>query len=285
MKKIALTSFMLIVGLTSTFAQSGWTKEKKNLFIKIDYQFYNSTDYNNLNGTTIQTDEFKQNTFLFYGEYGISNKFSINAYLPIFRFNAYENTETVSGIGDLKLELKYALLKGKFPLAISVAPEFPTGPKNLFAKSKVNSFDEINLPTGDGEFNVWTTAAISHSFYPKPLYVSAFTSFNYRTSFENRDFQNQLLSGVEAGYKLFDKLWLSGKLSALNGLGAKPRFADFIRGDGTTYTGISFNGMYEIGKNYGINLQYFTPSNLIVKSRNNYNANIYSIGLVYAKKR
>lgn len=284
MKKAFLIILILKVGITTTFAQSGWTKEKDNFFIKLDYQFYNSTDFNNLNGTAIQTDEFRQKTFLLYGEYGLSNKFSFNAYLPLIRFNAYQNTETVSGIGDLKLELKYALSKGKLPIALSIAPELPTGPKNLFAKSKINSFDEINLPTGDGEFNVWTTAAISHSFYPKPIYISAFTSFNYRTSFGNRDFQNQLLSGVEGGYKFFGKLWLSGKLSVLNGLGAKPQFADFIRGDGTTYTGLSVNSAYQVGKHYAINFQYFKPTSFVVNSRNNYDANTFSIGVSYSKK-
>lgn len=284
MKKAFLIILILKVGITTTFAQSGWTKEKDNFFIKLDYQFYNSTDFNNLNGTSIQTDEFRQKTFLLYGEYGLSSKFSLNAYLPLIRFNAYQNTETVSGIGDLKLELKYALSKGKLPIALSIAPELPTGSKNLFAKSKINSFDEINLPTGDGEFNVWTTAAISHSFYPKPIYISAFTSFNYRTSFGNRDFQNQLLSGVEGGYKFFDKLWLSGKLSVLNGLGAKPQFADFIRGDGNTYTGLSVNSAYQVGKHYAINFQYFTPTSFVVNSRNNYDANTFSIGVSYSKK-
>lgn len=278
---------MLFTLLTSkvTLGQSGWTKEKSNLFLTLDYQFYKSVDFNNLSGDNIKTDEFKQNTILLYAEYGLSNRFSVNAYFPMFRTNAYQNTETVSGIGDLKLALKYALSKGKFPIAISIAPEFPTGAKNLQSKSTINNFDQINLPTGDGEFNFWTTVAISHSFYPKPAYVSAFSSFNYRTKFEDRNFQNQLLSGVEFGYKLMNKLWLSSSILVLNGIGQKPQFADFIRGDGTTYTGFSVNSLYEIGKHYGINLKYFRPTDLIVKSRNNYDANIFSVGLVYSKKR
>ncbi len=285
MKKILFAFFLMFFCSEVSFGQSGWTKEKSNLFLSLDYQFYQSKDFNNSKGDNIITDEFKQNTVSLYGEYGLSNRFSANAHLPIYRTNGYQNTETVSGLGDLRLELKYALSKGKFPVSISVAPEFPTGAKNLQSKSTLNSFDQINLPTGDGEFNLWTTAAISHSFYPIPVYVSAFSSFNYRTKFEQRNFQNQLLSGVELGYKLVNKVWVSGKVSVLNGIGPKPKFADFIRGDGTTYTGVSFNVLYEIGKHYGINVKYFRPTDLIVKSRNNYDANIFSVGVVYSKKR
>ncbi len=285
MKKKYFLLLFLITYAVSSFSQSGWTREKKNLFLKADYQFYNSVDYYNNTGTEIKTSRFSQKTFSLYGEYGISKKFSINANIPVFRLNGYEATETVGGFGDIMIELKYSVKKGKFPIALSIAPSFPTGTKELYSKSKLNSFDKINLPTGDGEFNVWTTAAISHSFYPKPMYASAYTSFNFRTKYKDRNFQNQLQAGVEFGYKFAKKLLLSGKVFVFTGLGSQPVVADFIRGDGTSYTGITFNTSYDFGKHMGVFVQYFRSNSLIVKARNNYAANIFSFGITYSKKR
>lgn len=283
--KDLLIFFLVTAYAVSSYAQSGFTREKKNFYLKADYQFYNSVVYRNNVGTAVKTNEFSQKTFSLYGEYGISDKFAINANIPVFRINGYENTNAVGGFGDVSFELKYALKKGKFPIALSIAPSLPTGTKKLFAKSKENSFDKIDLPTSDGEFNVWTTAAISHSFYPKPMYASAFTSFNFRTKYKERNFQDQFQAGVEFGYKFIDKLWLSGKLLVLTGVGPQPAIADFIRGDGASYTGVSINSQYELGKHLGLNAQYFRCNSLIVRAKNIYAAGTFSFGVVYVKKR
>ena len=285
MKKKYLLILLALAYSFSSFSQSGWTREKNNIYLKADYQFYSSNNYHNNTGTVIKTSRFSQKSFSLYGEYGISKKFSVNANIPVFKLNGYETTNTVGGFGDISIELKYSVKKGKFPIAVSIAPSLPTGAKQLFAKSKLNSFDKIDLPTGDGEFNVWTTAAISHSFYPKPIYASAYASFNLRTKYKDRDFQNQLQSGVEVGYKFANKLWLIGKLFVFTGLGSQPVVADFIRGDGTSYTGATLNTSYELGKHLSLFGQYFRCNSLIVKAKNNYTANIFSFGVTYIKKR
>jgi hypothetical protein len=45
------------------------------------------------------------------------------------------------------------------------------------------------------------------------------------------------------GINFFDKLWINTKVSILTGVGRQPMTADFIRGDGTSYTGISLGGL------------------------------------------
>lgn len=283
-KTFYLTFIIALVFTTLSQAQSGWTKAKDTYFFKLDYSFYNATDFRNIDGDKLKTSEFTQNQIALYGEYGITDRFTVATFVPLFKQNSYETTNKVSGFGDVKLELKYALLQKSFPLSISVAPEFPTGKKELFAKNNSNPLDQINLPTGDGEFNVWTTLAVSHSFSPKNLYASAYGAFNYRTKYQERDFQNQLQFGTEVGYKFFDKLWVNSKISILQGVGKDPQIADFIRGDGTSYTGISLGGMYELNKNFGITAQYFNSNSAIVKAKNVYANNILSFGIVYQKK-
>jgi hypothetical protein len=55
--------------------------------------------------------------------------------------------------------------------------------------------------------------------------------------------------------------------------------ADFIRGDGTSYTGISLGGLYEFGNNFGLTAQYFNSNSAIVKAKNIYSNNILSLEL------
>ncbi|MCG9793285.1 transporter [Flavobacterium algicola] len=285
MKKYIYT-FMLfaLYAPTAVQAQSGWTKPKDTYFLKVDYSSYTSSDFRNNTGNSLTTSDFTQNAISAYGEYGISNRLTAIAFVPFFKQNSYETTNKVSGFGDVKLELKYALLNKSFPLSVSIAPEFPTGKKDNFAVNKSNPLEQINLPSGDGEFNVWTTLAVSHTFTPLKLYASAYSAFNYRTKYKERDFQNQYQAGVEVGYQFFDRLWVNTKVSILTGVGAQPTTADFIRGDGTSYTGVSVGGLYEIGKNFGLTAQYFNSNSAIVKAKNIYANNILSFGIVYQKK-
>lgn len=289
MKKYRYQLLILTFALPSlVFGQSGWTKKKNSYFFKLDYGFYQATDFKNLDGQSQKTTAFSQKSIAIYGEYGITNKFTVQTFLPIYKQNGYEETTKVSGLGDLKLEFKYALLTNKFPLALSIAPEFPTGQSNNFAERVIvadglNLVEKINLPTGDGEFNVWTTLAVSHSFAPKNLYASAYGAFNFRTKYEDINFQNQVKAGVEVGYKFWDKVWLNSKITVLKSVGSKPEFADFIRGNGTSYTGIAFGGLYEINKRFGITADYFNSNSALVAAQNVYANNIFSVGIVYQK--
>ena len=285
MKKISTIFLLLAFILTiPTNAQSGWTKAKNDYFFKLDYSSYKSSDFRNNDGKSLKTSGFSQKAVSIYGEYGITDRLTAITSIPLFKQNGYETTNNVNGFGDVRLELKYQLLQKSFPLSISVAPELPTARANNFATNNQNPLDQINLPSGDGEFNVWTTLAVSHSFAPSKLYASAFSAFNYRTTYQDRDFQNQFQSGVEVGYKLFDKLWLNSKVIIQTGVGKGPQFADFIRGDGTTYTAVSVGGMYELGNNFGITAQYFNTNSAIVKAKNVYTNNILSFGIVYKRK-
>ncbi|MEP4374537.1 MAG: hypothetical protein ABJ333_05735, partial [Algoriphagus sp.] len=189
LKAVSL-GFMCLFSLDIA-AQSGWTKEKTEGFYQLSFQSMKSKDYFSLDGAQLETNQFSQQSLVFYGEYGVTDKFTIMANWPLQTWNGFETTETVSGLGDLRLEFKHALLKQYFPLSISVAPELPIGNANHFAQSKVNNFEQINLPSGDGEFNVWTTLASSFALPTIPLYGNIFTSYNFRTQYDGVSFSDQ----------------------------------------------------------------------------------------------
>ena len=268
----------------SAFSQSGWTRQKKTYFVKTSINLFNSSAYYNLDGEKLTTTEFRQQSLSLYGEYGITDRLTGIINFPMLKLNSYANTDVAVGIGDLKLEVKYALLRKNIPLSISVAPEFPTGSKNNYAQN-TTSADQINLPTGDGEFNVWTTLAASHSFYPVPAYVSVSTAYNYRTQYNGFSFRDQLKSNLEVGYKLLDVVWFNATLSAQTSIGVKPvGTTEFIRGEGTEFTALGLGASYQFIKGWSVALQGWGYSDLLFARKNIYSAPTYSIGVFYELK-
>jgi len=282
--KRLLISMVVLILVQESLAQSGWTRKSKTYFVKMSYSFFGSKNYYNIDGELLETAEFRQQSVNLYGEYGITDRLTAIVQMPLVRWNGFESTETVSGIGDLRTELKYAILRDRFPLAISVAPEFPTGPNDLFARNETNTFEQINLPTGDGEFNIWTTLAGSVSHPKIPLYTSASVAFNYRTEYQDVDFQNQLKLALELGYQPLDGLWVSGTINAQTSLGDENPVVDFVRGDGTAYTAWGFSASYEVVHNISLSVDYWNFWDFIFDRQNIYSAPTLSLGCFYEIK-
>jgi hypothetical protein len=264
--------------------QSGWTKSKGEGFFQTSFSTFNSKDYFTLEGEKLLTNSFHQQSIVFYGEYGVTDKFTVIANLPLQNFNGFETTETVSGLGDLRLEFKHSLLKKFLPLAISVAPEIPTGRANNFANSIVNDFERINLPSGDGEFNVWTTLATSFALGDFPFYGSLFGSYNYRTQYDGISFSDQMAVGVEFGYKFFDKVWVNARLNGLTSVDEITEVTDFVRGDGTEYTSYSIGASVPVYKEFHLNLNYRNFNDLLFQRKNIYSGGVFTLGIYYNLK-
>lgn len=263
-------------------AQSGWTRDPKGLFIKLDFSRLSADQYYNPNGEKLTTSTFNQNTFNLYGEYGFRKRLTFILQAPLLRFNSFETTQTVAGMGDIRLEAKYRLTKDKLPVAISVAPEIPTGRANAYASNKTFPDDKANLPTGDGEFNVWVTLAASKSL--GKCYASVYGAYDIRTRYDGKKFRDLYQFGAEIGYNPWRPLWLNAKIKAQFSDG-NSKFPDlgFVRGDATTYTLLSAEAFYKINKNWGVTGTYLTGNDWIAPFRNIYIAPYFSVGVVYEK--
>lgn len=279
-----LLGLWLLIPSIGVKAQSGWTKEKTEGFYQLSFNRFSSDDYFTLGGDQLQTNEFTQNSLVFYGEYGFTDKFTLIANWPLQVWNGFSSTETVSGLGDLRLEFKHALLKKYFPLSLSVAPELPIGQANNFARSKLNDFESINLPSGDGELNVWTTLSTSFSLPQTPIYANFFGAYNFRTSYQDIQFTDQIGLGIEVGYKVADLVWINGRINGLVSVSNVPIATDFVRGDGTEYTSYSFGASVPIHKQIRLSLNYRNYADFLFERKNLYSAGTFSFGIIYEKK-
>jgi hypothetical protein len=271
----------------NTSAQGGWVKAPQEYFIQLGVSQLSSKNYYNLDGerqTSVNT--FRQTSLQLYGEYGISGRLTGIVQCPVLRAHSYNTTNTVVGIGDARLSLKYGLWQHPAAIALLVAAELPTGAKNKYAVSKkaneLGYKERANLGTGDGEWNFWNTLAVSYSFYPKPAYLSFYGGYNLRT----KAFSDQYEFGGEAGYTFAKTVWFGLKSSVRKTRNGGVIRAPFFRGEGTEYTATSVALAYQWPSGLGIVAEYFDYSDLIVKRRNIYSAPILTIGIqLHYKKR
>ncbi|WP_321826708.1 hypothetical protein [Maribacter dokdonensis] len=271
---------LLTVGLQ---AQSGWTREAKGFYLQASASYFSSNNYYTTEGRLAdQGSDFRTSGLLLYGEYGISDRFTAIVDLPIVRLNSFSTTETVAGVGNIRLGVKYKLLKS-FPLSLQVALDIPTNDGTNFARSNepnaFGQFDEINLPVSDGEFNIWTTLAASHGFKNGKTYASAFSSVNFRTE----GFSNQFQAGVELGHLFFNKLYLIGKLKIQERLSSENNVqsGSFLFGEGTTFTNYGITSMYKITDHFNLVAQYSDYAGFLVDRKNVYDGGTISLGVSF----
>jgi hypothetical protein len=274
-----LTSLISI----SAFSQSGWTREKGGIFLHGSYSSFRSDQYYNTDGElqkSAKGTDYIASAYKLYAEYGVHDRFTAMLNFPMLKGNALSTTETVYGTGDLRLGFKYKLLKNT-PLSFAMEAELPTNKgENIAFNKESNAFgfkESINLPTSDGEFNVWSTLAFSSSTSNGQFYASAFTSVNYRTE----DLSHQLKAGTEAGALFGSKFWLIAKLNIQKSLSAEAKRVPFLYGEGSEYTAYSFTGIYKFFKQWSLSGEYAHCNSLIISPKNVYAGPTFSLGLVW----
>lgn len=201
------------------FAQ-GWVKEKGKGYFKVAQNIISSNQYFAPNGTTVSTTTISQFGSSIYAEYGLSNKITGVVNFPFYvrqtindvRFRQSGRTipgDEFGALGDVDLGIKYGFSQDKpIVLSTSLILGLPLG--------KTNAGESGILQTGDGEFNQFIRVDASHSFYPKPIYVSAYSGFNNRT----KDFSDEFRYGFEIGFpfkKFIPIIKVNGVASFKNG--------------------------------------------------------------------
>ncbi len=265
-------------------AQSGWTQKKGELYSKIIHHHLQSNHYYNPAGMFSITNEYKQNSVTLYGEYGLNDKLTLLVDWPVLKRHGFETTEKISGYGDMKLGLKYAISK-KVPISISLIPELPIAKSDNYAQNKQDPNTTFNLPTGDGEWNVYGILAISHSLRPLPVYINGYFSYNLRTSYGAISFGDQLNEGFELGWQPFTHIELRSGIKFQHSLSSSNEIISFVRGEGTEYTSFFVGAFYGISDLWGIDINYSDYFHSPQKKKNLYAGATISAGMVYEIKK
>ena len=279
---ISLPILITFLFIQNGNSQNGWTKEKGKYYVQASLTNFSSNDFYGTEGTLFNAgSKFSSTSLGIYGEYGIADRLTSTLSLPLFlqRFNT---TESSFGLGSIELGLKYRLLNN-FPLSLSADLSIPTGNGVQFVKTKepngLGIFEEINLPTTDGEFNLLTTLAASKSTSNGNTFFTLYGAVNFRTE----SFSHQLKVGGEIGHLFFGKLYIIGKLNVFNriGDGKDNGVATFLYGEGTSYTYLNITAMYKLTERLNLIGSVSDISDLLVKRRNVYDGISFSLGVAY----
>lgn len=204
MKKLIVLSILFCGSISFAFAGGGWPQPRGKGYFKLGQSYLLSSQYYDGNGNILKlTPSYGFFSTSLYGEYGFTNRLTGIIYLPFFA-RAIQNELKVlnstspnqpgaelNSFGDIDISIKYGLIVNK-PIVVSASILFglPTGNNGAGNTSA--------LQTGDGEFNQMIRVDASHSFSPKPVYVSAYAAFNHRA----RGFSNEVRFGAEVGLTL-----------------------------------------------------------------------------------
>lgn len=210
--KIYFVFIISTIFLTNVATAGGWPQPKDQGYFKVFQWWVVSDQHFTDNGAldpNVTSGIF--NTGI-YGEYGLTNRLTAIAYVPFFS-RAYSNNvvsgttsevitegESINSFGDSELGLKYGLLNNG-QIAISATVKFGIP----FGNSSGGS--QGNLQTGDGELNQSLTVDVGKGFKigKTEAYANVYAGYNNRTN----GFSDEILYGVEAGAKLFDKKLLA----------------------------------------------------------------------------
>ncbi len=193
---------ILSISVNSAIAGGGWPQPKGGGYFKFSQNYIGSPYFFSPDGTIVDITTVQLFTTSIYGEFGFTNRLTGIIYFPFFvrntlneiQYNQSGTTEpgdALNSIGDTDISIKYGLIIDK-PVVVSATLllGLPLGVPS-------GGSSQI-LQTGDGEFNQMIKIDASSSFYPKPIYVSAYAAFNNRT----KGFSDEIRFGAEVGFTL-----------------------------------------------------------------------------------
>ncbi|MDA9555659.1 hypothetical protein N9R54_05420 [Pelobium sp.] len=254
-----ILKFISLIFLPYQLFGQGWAQGKNNGYIKLSQNFISSSNYYAPDGSQVKITTISQFNTGIYGELGLSKHLTGLINLPILvhqRLNDIKYRQSgktipgdqLSGVGDADIGVKFSFSQNKsIVLSSSLWFGMPLG-KTFGGKTGI-------LQTGDGEFNQFLRIDASHSFYPKPIYISAYGGFNNRT----KDFSDELRYGLEIGYS-FKKFTPILKINGITSLQNGPAFTSQ-------------------GSLFANNVEFLSPAldfNYLLKSKFGLNASVAS---------
>ena len=244
MKKIvfSIVATTLIISLGYGGA---WPQKRFGGFFKLSELFLVSERALPLQGRL----EYMNYITNFYGEFGVTNNFTVGAYIPYFystatslsNYNLDDNTS--GGLGDMELLLRKGLSIDPVVISLELVLGIPAGSgSGLFT-------------TGDGEFNALLNLKGGISLYPIPMFAGVSLGYNLRSL----QFSDHFRGEAEVGYTFFkDRFTLIAKAFTIHSIKNREDASidiDYINNLDATLVGLE--GFVRVIEGFGITANYF----------------------------
>ena len=209
MKRTLYVSILLVT--INAFSQSPWTKKKGEFYTQLS--FSTIPNYTALYGSPDKTlnGKITDNTLQFYGAYGLTNKTTIIATIPLKRIT-HKNISLIcvtspcvninndkTALGNIEIGIKHNFYNKDWLIS---------GQINIAANT--STFDTVSgIRTGYDAWSITPLLTFGRGF--NDWYVQGFTGVNIRTN----NYSSNFRIGGEIGYKPIPKLWFIAGLDIL----------------------------------------------------------------------
>ena len=268
MKNILAISVLFLFALNMLSAGGGWPTGKGKGYIKLAEWWVVSDRHYTDNGQIDPNITRGIYNTTIYGEYGLSDKWTAIAYIPVFSRSFFNNEvsgttgevlipgDAINGIGDAQLGVKYSFNTNKsIALSTSLFLGIPIGESAGGSNG--------TLQTGDGEFNqmLQFDAGTGFNIGSVSGYANVFGAYNNRSN----GFSDEIRFGGEVGANLFeDKVGFTLRVTSLNstdngdtGVGEN---STSIFANNAEFLSISPEIRYNITEKWGVSANYATAS-------------------------
>ncbi|RLK03100.1 hypothetical protein [Tenacibaculum discolor] len=258
MKQLVIPVLFLIT--LNVFSQSPWTKNKNEGYIQASFTSIGSYDKIYGNPDYKPQREITDNTLQLYGEYGVTDKTTLFANVPLKMVKTGDFTEDMSVIfpsitieeasetllGNIQLGIKHNFSNNKWLLSgqLSIEANTSTYKENSGLRSGYDAWTFTPLfLTGRG-FDSW--------------YIQAFTGFDIRTN----DYSSNYKLGGEIGYKALNWLWIAGFLDGVASLKngdvilSQENLATGLYVNNQSYAAFGLKFIGEFNKSFGVNVGF-----------------------------
>ena len=146
---------------------------------------------------------------------GLTDRLEVDVQVPFYgvTFNDIADDRTSTGIGDIRLGVRYNLLQAPLVATVGTTVKFPTG-------EFVNDAEVV--PVGEGQYDVEVTGELGRSLWPRPGYVTGLIGYRFRTRNDETgiDYGDELIWSVEGGYNVTSNMMLKWLIRGLYGFEA-----------------------------------------------------------------